>query len=94
MKTAVRKLDPKDVSCGIDGSASSAGGSFDRSTQVRSYRMRMTHTPTGAMVESEYGPARMTKGQWKDKKREMHESLMAELADVVSRSRKATRPGS
>lgn len=85
MKQPKFKLDPKEVTSGESGSMSAKPGNFSRSTQERTIQIYMTHVPTGITLQSEFGPAFLSKTKWKLKRQEMRDIMFNDLEKEVAR---------
>jgi hypothetical protein len=78
-------LDPKEVGVRASGSASSESGQFSRRLQRRSYRMTLSHAPTGIQVQGEIPDGRYSKKEMQKLRKDLHERLFLVLESKVAK---------
>lgn len=85
-KSTVWKLNPDDVTWGMDGLTSGKSGQFERRLKVTGSSVFLKHLPTGITVEGKVPPGHYSKKETQLKREQLKRALFVELESKVAKA--------
>ncbi|WP_139209146.1 hypothetical protein [Aquisalimonas asiatica] len=79
------RLNPAEVSMGMNGLNSGRPGQFERKLKTTSAVVFLTHLPTGIKVEGEVPPGNYSKKEMQQKRAELKQELFLKLEVLVAK---------